>query len=222
MLLVGCSQYPSVTGSSVLLNMQPAPPAFSSTYDFDLLDNVRGHACVDRERAGEGTTFWVSLPGFVPTKDRATNEAIGAAAFAAISSLSAADTILLMRIVTTNESDQACATVFGRGVKVWKTGSEKNSAPALETKREDMVPSLDRELVETTIKSVMNEIRQCATFEHGTVKLSVAVAANGSVSSVTVVHAAKDDLGECVANEVKKAVFPPSRNGGSFSYPFDL
>lgn len=216
---------PTVSGSGLLLNMQPSAPSFSSTYDFDLLEAVTGHACVERNGAGEGATFWVSLPGFTPTNDRATNEAVGAAAFRATNSLDEADTILLTRLVTSTDGGNTCATVFGRGVKIRKAGvavaeSQASAAPAPENRM--AIPSLDRDLITTTIQSIMGEIRQCAIFEHGAVKLSVAVAATGIVSAVTVLTAPKGELGACVANEVKKAVFPPSRSGATFTYPLDL
>lgn len=164
------------------------------------------------------------MSGFTPTRDKATNEAIGAAAFKATASLENADTLLLTRVVTRGESDKTCATVFGRAIKIRKTGSAPGAVidPVSNPENRMTIPPLDREMISATVQAAMREIRQCATFDHGAVKVSVVVAANGTVSSVTVVSAPKGDLGECVANEMKKAVFPPSRDGATFTYPFDL
>ena len=54
----------------------------------------------------------------------------------------------------------------------------------------------------------------------GTVKVSVKVAPNGSVSSVTVKESPDGALGSCVSSAMQKATFAKTQNGGSFSYPF--
>ena len=53
----------------------------------------------------------------------------------------------------------------------------------------------------------------------GDVKIGVKVGPDGSVKSTTVKAAPDAALGDCVAAAVKKASFPKTQNGGSFTYP---
>jgi TonB family protein len=54
----------------------------------------------------------------------------------------------------------------------------------------------------------------------GTVKVSMTVDPEGSVSDVNVTTAPDDGLGGCVADVMKKAKFAKTAGGGSFTYPF--
>lgn len=54
----------------------------------------------------------------------------------------------------------------------------------------------------------------------GTVNLKVKVGSNGRVSSVSVKSSPNAALGNCAASAVKKAKFPASQKGISFTYPF--
>ena len=54
----------------------------------------------------------------------------------------------------------------------------------------------------------------------GVVKVHVRVAGSGLVTNVDVVETPDPVLGACVAAALHKAVFLPSKQGGSFSYPF--
>lgn len=223
LMVTGCMS-PSVSGSGLLLNVQPTPPSFSSSYDFDLLEPVVGRGCA--QRGADQNTYWTAIPGFdAKAYDAVTNRAIGAAAYNAVSAVRGADTLLLMRVVAEGEGDRVCARVYGRGVRVRKTGVRSNGdesgAPASSDGSGEQA-TLDRNLIETTIQSVMGEILQCATFDHGKVRIAVTVAPTGQVTSAIVTSGPSGELGQCVANEIKKVVFPPSKKGASFSYPFVL
>lgn len=82
--------------------------------------------------------------------------------------------------------------------------------------------SLERSAISIAIASVRPEIVACAarSTKTGTVKLHVRVGPDGRVTSVTVDQTPDDALGGCVASAVRRAVFEPTLNGGSFSYPF--
>lgn len=218
-LLAACTH--SVTGSGLLLNVQPAPPGFSSSYDFDLLAPIVGNACVKRE--DDEKDYWVAIPGLDrAAHDGPTNRAIAAAAYQAVDSLREADTILVMRVVNEGTATKACATVYGRGVKIRKAGAApehdaKEAAPSTDVDE----TGLDEEGVAATVKKIKSEIDACADQEHGRVRIRVVVEASGEVSSATV-KSGPLQLGTCVAHVLKDAVFRPSTNGGTFSYHANL
>jgi TonB family protein len=54
----------------------------------------------------------------------------------------------------------------------------------------------------------------------GTVKLHVKVDGDGTVSQVTVNISPDRRLGACVAEAMQLATFAPTRNRGTFTYPF--
>jgi hypothetical protein len=92
--------------------------------------------------------------------------------------------------------------------------------------RKDAVPdpspglpeALDREAISRGIASVKAGIAGCADGTKGIVKVHARVDPNGLVTSV---DAAPDGpLGACVESIVQRAVFPRTRSGGSFSYPY--
>jgi TonB family protein len=72
------------------------------------------------------------------------------------------------------------------------------------------------------IAKVRSRVEGCAAKSNakGTVKVSVKVAGNGSVSSVTVKQSPDSTLASCVQSAVTKATFTKTQHGGSFSYPF--
>jgi hypothetical protein len=118
--LAGCYRTSDVRGSA-LLDMQPAPPAFESKYDFDLLEQVRGKACV--KRTTRRMAYWAGSFAFKVPTDALTQSAISAASMDALDEVPEADTILITRVITEGKSsDQACAWVFGRAVKIRKAG----------------------------------------------------------------------------------------------------
>ena len=116
----GCSTYREVSGSSLVLDMNPRAPHFEGSYDFDLLASVAGKSCVSRSNTS--STYWVGMVNLkAMAKDDLTREAIAAAAYDAISRLSDADSIVVTRVVTEGKGIQrVCATVYGRGVRLKK------------------------------------------------------------------------------------------------------
>ncbi len=50
--------------------------------------------------------------------------------------------------------------------------------------------------------------------------MSVTVGADGRVANASIQSTPDAALGDCIVEAMKKVVFPPSRNGGSFAYPF--
>ena len=54
----------------------------------------------------------------------------------------------------------------------------------------------------------------------GTVKLSVTVSPAGTISNVSVTTSPDATLGSCVAGAVRRATFPKTQEGATFSYPF--
>ncbi len=109
-----------VNGGAVLVNMQPSPPSFSGTYDFDLVNDVTGKACVYRGVESD-EQYWVIAPGLERSSgDAATDQAMHAAVFNAVRS-NDADTMLLTSVVSkTDENGKTCATVYGKAVKIRK------------------------------------------------------------------------------------------------------
>ena len=81
--------------------------------------------------------------------------------------------------------------------------------------------ALDRKMIVDGVNSVKPRIMACATSEvHGTLKVRVRVAPSGAVTSVTVAATPDPKLGSCVHDVMTSILFMPTRNGGSFSYPF--
>jgi len=76
--------------------------------------------------------------------------------------------------------------------------------------------------ISTGVAKVRAKVDGCGakSSAKGTVKVSVKVAPNGSVSSVTVKESPDGALGSCVSSAMQKATFAKTQNGGSFSYPF--
>jgi hypothetical protein len=83
------------------------------------------------------------------------------------------------------------------------------------------VDGLDRKMIQNTIGTVKATVRACAEKApaKGVVKVKVKVTPEGT-STVTVTEQPSEALGTCVKKAVEGAQFPPTRNGGSFSYPF--
>jgi hypothetical protein len=86
----------------------------------------------------------------------------------------------------------------------------------------DIPETLDRVAISNAIASVKAKVFACGekSAAHGKVKLHVTVAPSGSATKVEVDATPDAALGTCVADAVKGAVFPRTRTGGSFSYPF--
>jgi TonB family protein len=96
----------------------------------------------------------------------------------------------------------------------------RKTAPPIATGA--LVDSLDRTNISSGVAAVKAQVQACAKTSpaKGKVKVHVAVAPSGAVTSVTVETTPDDALGSCVAAAVQRARFAPTRLGGSFSYPF--
>lgn len=82
--------------------------------------------------------------------------------------------------------------------------------------------ALDKVMVREGIEAVKPRVIACGEQNpaKGIVKLAVAVGADGTVKSVSVIDAPSPALGTCVAAAVKEAQFAKTTRGGSFNYPF--
>jgi hypothetical protein len=79
--------------------------------------------------------------------------------------------------------------------------------------------SLDRVMITTVISTIKDEILGCGGGYTGTLKAMVKVAPSGKVSTVSMSPGRTAPDG-CVRRLLAAAEFAPTRNGGSFSYPF--
>ncbi|MFN0253640.1 MAG: hypothetical protein ACKV2T_42625 [Kofleriaceae bacterium] len=82
--------------------------------------------------------------------------------------------------------------------------------------------ALDRKMIQNAIGTVKATVRACADkapAAKGVVKLAVTVTAEGTATAVVKAQPS-EPLGACVKQAVESARFPPTRNGGSFTYPF--
>ncbi|HUJ59090.1 MAG TPA: hypothetical protein VLX92_11380 [Kofleriaceae bacterium] len=84
------------------------------------------------------------------------------------------------------------------------------------------LPDFDRDMISTGIAAVRDQARACSkrSSATGIVKVHVRVDPSGHVASVFVAQTPDDALGACVEAVVRKAHFPATAAGGSFSYPF--
>jgi hypothetical protein len=94
--------------------------------------------------------------------------------------------------------------------------------PAPKTPPSALPATLDRQMISDGIAQVKPSVTACghATTATGVVKVHVRIEASGRVSRVDIEHSPDNVLGGCVAGAVQKAVFPPTQQGGSFTYPF--
>jgi TonB family protein len=80
---------------------------------------------------------------------------------------------------------------------------------------------LDSSAISAAIDSVRSEVMQCKTpGMAGRVVVRIKVAADGHVRTVELERAPERAVGQCVVASVRAAVFTPTRDGGSFRYPF--
>lgn len=83
--------------------------------------------------------------------------------------------------------------------------------------------ALDRKAISEGIARIKPAIVACGDRHKsatGIVKVNVKVKPAGSVESAVVREAPEPELGACVSKAILKATFQPTKNGGSFSYPF--
>jgi molybdopterin adenylyltransferase len=85
-----------------------------------------------------------------------------------------------------------------------------------------MPASLDKALIRAAVDRVRPAIIRCGEVAgvKGTVKITVEVNAPGKVESAVVAASPDPALGRCVADQIKKATFARTQNGGLFTYPF--
>ena len=81
---------------------------------------------------------------------------------------------------------------------------------------------LDKMAVRAGIQKIKPRVVSCGekSSDKGTVRISVSVKPDGSVSSASVESSPSAALGDCVAAALRKAEFAKTVNGGSFTYPF--
>jgi TonB family protein len=86
----------------------------------------------------------------------------------------------------------------------------------------DLADSLTKADISAGVAKIQSKASACGakSSAKGKVKVSVKVAANGTVASVSVKESPDPALGSCVAAAMQKATFAKTKNGGSFSYPF--
>jgi len=133
---------PEVSGSALVVNMQPAPPQFAGAYDFDLLAPVRGDACATRASDGnEASIYWLRGAGLDKlAPDALTAHAIGAAAFDAMKSAADADTLVVTRVLAEGHgSEKVCATVFGRAVRLTKASTRRTPGDATDSDSDNLL-----------------------------------------------------------------------------------
>jgi predicted Zn finger-like uncharacterized protein len=115
-----------------------------------------------------------------------------------------------------NNYEGACCSKFKKG------GSKPSAGAAKPAGGGDLPDALDRGMIQAGVDKVKARVMACGdrSSAKGEVKVSVKVAANGSVSSVTVKNTPDAGLGSCVAGAMQKATFAKTSNGGSFAYPW--
>jgi hypothetical protein len=142
---VGCSST-QVSGSATL-SMQPLPPSFAGQYDFDLLDRVRGKACVKKGGSSFNTksvAYWMAgIPFERLPSDPLTLSAVAAASFDAIEKIAGADTMLFTRLISEGKEDEVCAWVYGYAIRLKKADSRKASTAEPSRTSEPRDPSAD-------------------------------------------------------------------------------
>jgi hypothetical protein len=86
----------------------------------------------------------------------------------------------------------------------------------------ELPDSLDRAMISDGVGKLKPQVTSCAEKwpAKGQVKVSVTVAPDGHVMSVTVKTTPDANLGSCVASMMQKATFTKTQNGGSFLYPY--
>ena len=86
----------------------------------------------------------------------------------------------------------------------------------------DVPESLDKSMVRAGVERVKPRVVSCGekSAVKGTVKIALAVAPDGAVTSASIADSPDPALGECVLNAMKSAKFGKTVNGASFTYPF--
>jgi TonB family protein len=88
--------------------------------------------------------------------------------------------------------------------------------------RSDLPARPSQNAIRKGMDSVRRAVTSCGASHAGggQVKLSIKVGSDGEIASVSVKESPNDALGRCVASAARKASFPESQKGITFSYPF--
>lgn len=115
-------------------------------------------------------------------------------------------------------------------IEQWRSGSTfacprrsvQVEAPGPDVHPVSVPESLDRAMITEGVGKAKNELLACGSKSaaKGAVRVSVTVGADGRVASASIQSTPDVALGDCVLEAMKQVVFPSSKNGGSFSYPF--
>ena len=81
---------------------------------------------------------------------------------------------------------------------------------------------LDPAMISDAVAKVKTQVMSCRdqSLVKGQVLVSVNVAAEGCVNTVTVKSTLDPAVGSCVATAIRQATFARTQSGGSFRYPF--
>lgn len=128
---------PDLSGSSLFINVNPTGQLqLVGKYDFELLGPVTGTACVSRS---DDNRYWFSMESNLVrvSRDRDTQNAVSAAALDAIGQLKGADTLVLTSVTSKARSNEICADVRGRAVRLVKLGHPTDLSNELEDPNAD-------------------------------------------------------------------------------------
>lgn len=123
---------PGAVNGGSFVNAQPAAGIpMVGAYDFDILDELAGRACVKRsELAGpNGVRYWFAGDGDRVVGEAAISAVRGLAILDALTKAKGIDTIFATRFIVTSKGDETCGEVFGRGIR-YKKASRDPSAGA--------------------------------------------------------------------------------------------
>ena len=82
--------------------------------------------------------------------------------------------------------------------------------------------ALDREMVATTLAETKPRLSRCARATAQPIKISVAVLPAGTVAGVILRDHVDPATSDCVIDTLQTALFPMTKRGGEFTYPFML
>jgi len=122
-----------------------------------------------------------------------------------------------------NNYEGACCNKFRKGGAKPSGSSPPSGGTAPKPAGSSDLPSgLDRSMISEGVAKVKARVQGCGDKSNakGTVKVSVKVTPDGSVSAVTVKETPDGGLGACVQSAMQRATFKKTQNGGSFSFPF--
>jgi hypothetical protein len=116
-----------------------------------------------------------------------------------------------------NSYEGACCAKFKK-----RGGGGGGGGAAPKTGGSDLPETLDRAMISDGVSKVKARGQACGDKSpaKGEVKVSVKVAPDGSIVSVTVTNTPDAALGNCVAAAMQGARFAKTQTGGKFAFPF--